>query len=127
MRTSFFVSCGSMSKQLFEPVDSPYLVPFDESFKIHKAATSPPDDCPSKKENAEALDATVAKLAKLQGKLYADDRYAVLLVFQAMDAAGKAGRIRAVISGLTPRGCQSTRSSRRRPRSSITISCGGSS
>ena len=95
-----------MSKTfLFEPVASPYLVPFDDTFKVHKATTKPPDNC-SKKENAEALDRAVGKLAKLQGKLYADDRYAVLLVFQAMDAAGKDGTIKAVMSGVNPQGCQ---------------------
>src|SRR5262249_51944509 len=49
---------------------------------------------------------TVAKLAKLQAKLYADNRYAVLLIFQAMDAAGKDGTIHAVMSGVNPQGCQ---------------------
>ncbi len=96
-----------MSKPiLFEPVASPYLVPFDDSFKLNKAPTSPPDGAPSKKENVEALEAAVDRLAKLQGKLYADDRYAVLLIFQAMDAAGKDGTIRAVMSGVNPQGCQ---------------------
>jgi PPK2 family polyphosphate:nucleotide phosphotransferase len=95
-----------MSKHLFVPVESPYLVPFDESFKLHKAATESPHDCPSKQDNAEALDAAVHKLAKLQGRLYADDRYAMLLVFQAMDAAGKDGTIKAVMSGVNPQGCQ---------------------
>jgi PPK2 family polyphosphate:nucleotide phosphotransferase len=98
---------GAMSKPiLFEPVDSPYLVPFDGEFKIHKAATAPPDDAPGKKENVEALEKFVAKMAKVQGKLYADDRYSVLLVFQAMDAAGKDGTIKAVMTGVNPQGCQ---------------------
>ena len=91
---------------LFEPVESPYLVPFDGAFKLKKAATEPPAGAPSKKQNVEALETTVEKLAKLQGKLYADDRYAFLLVFQAMDAAGKDGTIRAVMSGINPQGCQ---------------------
>jgi PPK2 family polyphosphate:nucleotide phosphotransferase len=95
-----------MSKPiLFEPV-SQYLVPFDDSFKLHKAPTTPPDGAPSKKECVEALEAAVDRLAKLQGRLYADDRYAVLLIFQAMDAAGKDGTIRAVMSGVNPQGCQ---------------------
>lgn len=90
---------------LFDPVDSPYLVSFDDSFKIGKASTEPQDK-PSKQEDVDALAAAVAKLAKLQGKLYADDRYAMLLIFQAMDAAGKDGTIRAVMSGVNPQGCQ---------------------
>ncbi len=48
----------------------------------------------------------VNKISKLQRKLYADDRFALLLVFQAMDAAGKDGTIRAVMSGVNPAGCQ---------------------
>ena len=91
---------------LFDPVESPYLVPFDGDFKISKAHTSPPKDAPGKKENHEALEDAVQKLAKLQGNLYADDRYSVLLIFQAMDAAGKDGTIKAVMSGVNPQGCQ---------------------
>jgi len=90
---------------LFQPVESPFLVPFDDSFKIKKAVTESEDD-PGKPLNVEALEESVAKLAKLQAKLYADDRYSVLLVFQAMDAAGKDGTIRAVMTGLNPQGCQ---------------------
>jgi PPK2 family polyphosphate:nucleotide phosphotransferase len=45
-------------------------------------------------------------LAKLQDKLYAQDRWTVLLIFQAMDAAGKDGAIKHVMSGINPQGCQ---------------------
>jgi PPK2 family polyphosphate:nucleotide phosphotransferase len=90
---------------LFDPVENPYLVPFDESFKLKKVGTEPEDD-PGKAPNVEALEEAVSKLAKLQAKLYANDRYSVLLIFQAMDAAGKDGTIRAVMSGVNPQGCQ---------------------
>lgn len=93
---------------LFDPVDSPYLVPFDSSFEIKKASTKPPDDAPKKKENVEELEDVVDKLTQLQAKLYAQDRYSVLLVFQALDAAGKDGTIRAVMSGVNPQGCHVT-------------------
>jgi PPK2 family polyphosphate:nucleotide phosphotransferase len=89
---------------LFEPVASPYLV--DDEFKINKAPTTPPDHAPGKDENKDALEKQTAKLCKLQEKLYADHRYAVLLVFQAMDAGGKDGTIRAVLSGVNPAGCE---------------------
>lgn len=89
---------------LFDPVESPYLVPFDGSWKIHKAATEPADK-QHKKDNQERLHTTVEKLAKLQGRFYADARYSLLLVFQAMDAAGKDGTIKAVMSGVNPQGC----------------------
>ena len=90
---------------LFDPVDSPYRVPFDDSFKLHKFRTDPADN-PGKEANVVALGNAVEKLSKLQDKLYAHDRYSVLLIFQAMDAAGKDGTIRAVMTGINPQGCQ---------------------
>ena len=54
----------------------------------------------------EALATGVAALAELQDRLYAQDRWAVLLIFQAMDAAGKDGAIKHVMSGVNPQGCQ---------------------
>src|SRR5713101_7260418 len=54
----------------------------------------------------EALAIGVQALAELQDKLYAQDKWAVLLIFQAMDAAGKDGTIKAVMSGVNPQGCQ---------------------
>ncbi|MEO8551045.1 MAG: PPK2 family polyphosphate kinase [Kofleriaceae bacterium] len=92
---------------LFEPVESPFAVPYDDTWKIRKAETTPSSK-PHKKENQERLAETVHKLAKLQGRFYADARYSLLLVFQAMDAAGKDGTIKAVMSGVNPQGCQVT-------------------
>jgi PPK2 family polyphosphate:nucleotide phosphotransferase len=58
-------------------------------------------------DDAEAaLREGVETLAKLQDMLYAQDRWALLLVFQAMDAAGKDGAIKHVMSGVNPQGCQ---------------------
>ena len=54
----------------------------------------------------EALAAGVEVLAHLQDKLYAQDQWAVLLIFQAMDAAGKDGAIKHVMSGVNPQGCE---------------------
>jgi PPK2 family polyphosphate:nucleotide phosphotransferase len=54
----------------------------------------------------EALAKGVTALAELQDKLYAQDKWAVLLIFQAMDAAGKDGAIKHVMSGVNPQGCQ---------------------
>jgi len=53
----------------------------------------------------ELLD-NISELSSLQDKLYASDRYSVLLIFQAMDAAGKDGTIKHVMSGINPQGCQ---------------------
>src|SRR5712671_5813109 len=54
----------------------------------------------------EALAMGVTALAELQDKLYAQDKWAVLLIFQAMDAAGKDGAIKHVMSGVNPQGVQ---------------------
>ena len=54
----------------------------------------------------EILDKNLEDLAEAQELLYADDRYAVLIVLQAMDAAGKDGTIKHVMSGVNPQGCQ---------------------
>lgn len=88
------------------PVPSPYLVPFDGSFRIGAAPTAPPDDTPKEKVLENRLEELNEQLADLQQVLYAHDRYAVLLVFQAMDAAGKDGTIRKVLQGVNPAGCQ---------------------
>jgi PPK2 family polyphosphate:nucleotide phosphotransferase len=59
------------------------------------------------KEHAEqTLMEGIARTAELQDKLYAQDRWALLLIFQAMDAAGKDGAIKHVMSGVNPQGCQ---------------------
>jgi PPK2 family polyphosphate:nucleotide phosphotransferase len=59
------------------------------------------------KEHAErALEEGIARTAQLQDKLYAQNNWALLLIFQAMDAAGKDGAIKHVMSGVNPQGCQ---------------------
>ena len=60
----------------------------------------------SKDEYKRLLDQHVVQLSAQQKLLYASDRYAILLIFQAMDAAGKDGAIRHVMSGVNPQGCQ---------------------
>jgi len=62
--------------------------------------------CKSKKRYRELLEEHVAELSSLQRLHYASDRYALLLIFQGMDAAGKDGAIRHVMSGVNPQGCQ---------------------
>lgn len=89
-----------------KPVHSPFRVPFDGSFAIADSATAPGDDVDGKKSLEKQLARRVENISELQRKLYADDRYSLLLVFQAMDAAGKDGTIRAVMSGVNPAGCQ---------------------
>lgn len=91
---------------LFLPPESAFGVPFDDSFRVADHRTTPPDDADGKKKLEKALADVVDEISTLQRTLYADDRYAVLLVFQAMDAAGKDGTIRAVMSGVNPAGCE---------------------
>ncbi len=91
---------------MFRAAKDPYLVSFDGSFRVKKALAAPPKKAIDKKGNQKKLEKLNDELVDLQRKLYADDRYAVLLVFQAMDAAGKDGTIRAVFSGVNPAGVQ---------------------
>jgi PPK2 family polyphosphate:nucleotide phosphotransferase len=58
-----------------------------------------------KKEAKEEIQRNIEKLSKLQDKFYADNRYSLLIILQARDAAGKDGVIRHVMSGINPQGC----------------------
>lgn len=60
----------------------------------------------SKQDAKEQLVQNIEKLSELQSMLYAQDRYSVLVIFQAMDVAGKDGTIKHVMSGINPQGCQ---------------------
>ncbi len=91
---------------MFKAPKHDYLVGFDEKFRLSDAPHGPPVDAPGKKKCREKLAKVVAEIDRLQHILYAHDRSALLLIFQAMDAAGKDGTIRAVLSGLNPAGCQ---------------------
>jgi PPK2 family polyphosphate:nucleotide phosphotransferase len=73
---------------------------------LDKWATAVKPIYKSKKEYQELLAEHVEKLSSLQQLHYASDRYALLLIFQGMDAAGKDGAIRHVMSGVNPQGCQ---------------------
>jgi PPK2 family polyphosphate:nucleotide phosphotransferase len=90
----------------FEPVDSPYLVPFDGTFKVKRSPTEPPKGERDDDDNEQALGKLNDKLVKLQARLFAENKQSLLVVFQAMDAAGKDGTIRAVLSGLNPAGVE---------------------
>lgn len=91
---------------MFEAMDNQYLVPFDDTFSIDRAKTAPPEDAPGKKESKKQLEDLIDEMRDLQRMLYAQDKFALLLVFQALDAAGKDGTIRAVMSGVNPAGVQ---------------------
>ncbi len=76
--------------------------------QLSKIDTSFTGGFPSKSDVAKLLKKNIDKMAELQDKLYAQDKYSMLLVFQAMDAAGKDGTIKHVMSGLNPQGTKVT-------------------
>jgi PPK2 family polyphosphate:nucleotide phosphotransferase len=86
----------------------PYSVTDGRTFRLKDV--DPRDTGPLKAEDrpraTEALEQGIHAMAALQDMLYAQDRWAVLLIIQAMDAAGKDGVIKHVMSGLNPQGCQ---------------------
>jgi PPK2 family polyphosphate:nucleotide phosphotransferase len=87
---------------------APYRLTDGKKFRLKDVK---PDDtgdltAEDKPQAKEALALGVEALSQLQERLYAQDRWAVLLIFQAMDAAGKDGAIKHVMSGINPHGCQ---------------------
>jgi PPK2 family polyphosphate:nucleotide phosphotransferase len=90
---------------MFEAVKNACLVPFNGDFRIADASTLV-KEVPEDKKYRKKLRKLVEELEELQRRLYASDKHSVLLVFQAMDAAGKDSTIRAVMSGVDPAGCQ---------------------
>ena len=90
----------------FSDQSSPYRIPADGNFDFSDLKTAPGDDIPDKSALKKALKKEIQKIDELQHTLYAEDKRAVLMVFQAMDAAGKDSTIRAVLSGVNPAGFQ---------------------
>ncbi len=89
---------------MFEAPESEYLVPFDGSFEVATASTTPQTD--GRPLRGKYRRQSRENLNKLQRILAAGDRHSLLLIFQAMDAAGKDSTIRAVMQGIDPSGCQ---------------------
>jgi len=89
---------------MFDAPQSPYLVPYDGSFKVSEASSTP--QTRGHRHARKHRKKATGNLRKLQRVLAAGDRHSVLLVFQAMDAAGKDSTIRAVMQGVDPSGCQ---------------------
>jgi len=87
-------------------VAHPYLVPFDGKFSIKRCSAKPPKSVPNKKQLLKQLENIKDELYKLQDVLYAHNKYAILCIFQALDAAGKDSTIRAVTTGINPAGFQ---------------------
>jgi PPK2 family polyphosphate:nucleotide phosphotransferase len=83
-----------------------YCVDRGKDFRLKDHDPGDTGGVKSKGDAERLLQEGVARLAELQDKLYADDQWALLLIIQAMDAAGKDGAIKHVMSGVNPQGCQ---------------------
>ncbi len=83
-----------------------FRVPHHKKIDIKHLPTAVKLFCKSKKEYKKLLEEHIAELTSLQRLHYASNRYALLLIFQGMDSAGKDGAIRHVMSGVNPEGCE---------------------
>ncbi|MEM7304236.1 MAG: PPK2 family polyphosphate kinase [Pseudomonadota bacterium] len=91
---------------MHQSIESPYLVPYDGSFKYKNAQSSIDSEQLDDKRYKKKLNKLTEKIYDLQRIMYAHDRYSLLLIFQAIDAAGKDSTIRHVLTGINPAGCQ---------------------
>jgi PPK2 family polyphosphate:nucleotide phosphotransferase len=83
-----------------------FRVRHGEKVKLREWPTRVKPFCKSKKQYQKLLETHVEDFSSLQRLFYASDRYALLLIFQGMDAGGKDGTIRHVMSGVNPQGCE---------------------
>src|SRR6266481_7248227 len=86
-------------------ISKPYRVEDGAKFRMKDFDPGDTSGVKSKKHAEEELADGVERLSVLQDKLYAQDRWAVLIVLQGMDAAGKDGVIKHVMAGINPQGC----------------------
>jgi PPK2 family polyphosphate:nucleotide phosphotransferase len=95
-----------MARPSFKELAHRYRVTSGDRFRLSRM--DPKDTCGlALKDEADALiQDAIRRMADLQERLYAQDRWSVLLIFQALDAAGKDGVIKHVMSGLNPQGCE---------------------
>jgi PPK2 family polyphosphate:nucleotide phosphotransferase len=96
--------------EVAKKLSKPYCITNGKKFRLTEIDPGDTGELTSedKPRAKEALQTGVQALAELQDVLYAQDRWSVLLIFQAMDAAGKDGAIKHVMSGVNPQGCQVT-------------------
>lgn len=95
-----------MGKLKTSKLTDPFRIADGRKFRIKDADPGYTGGLVSKKDAAEVLARNVARMSELQDKLYAQDKWSLLLIFQAMDAAGKDSAIEHVMSGVNPQGCQ---------------------
>ncbi len=84
----------------------PFRIADGSQFRLKDFDPADTQGLKSKEHAKKDLERGIARLAELQEKLYAQDRWAILLILQAMDAAGKDSTIKHVMSGVNPQGCQ---------------------
>jgi PPK2 family polyphosphate:nucleotide phosphotransferase len=89
-------------------IAEPYRITNGEKFHLKDYDPADTGGMKDKEKALKMLEKSVQLLSHLQEKLYAQDEWAALLIFQAMDAAGKDGAIKHVMSGINPEGCQVT-------------------
>ena len=96
--------------EVAKKLSKPYCITNGKKFRLTEIDPGDTGELTSedKPQAKEALQTGVQALAELQDVLYAQDRWSVLLIFQAMDAAGKDGAIKHVMSGVNPQGCRVT-------------------
>ena len=87
-------------------LEKSYRVDDGKHFRLKEFDSADTGHWDSVEEAKEQLQKDIKRMEELQDKLYAQDRWSVLLIFQAMDAAGKDGTIKHVMSGVNPEGCQ---------------------
>ena len=93
-------------KKMSAKLVKPYRIEHGKHFRLKDYDPGHTAGVRDKEEAKQLLERGVQKLAELQDKLYAQNSWALLLIFQAMDAAGKDGVIKHVMSGVNPQGCQ---------------------
>ena len=87
-------------------LSNPYRIEHGKNFRLRDFDPADTGKVDSKEHAVELLEKGVSRMEELQNRLYAQDNWALLLIFQAMDAAGKDGVINHVMSGVNPQGCQ---------------------
>ena len=96
-----------MAPKTIDRIVPPFVITDGARFRLrHVDPKGPRESSLPREKAADLLRETVARLASLQNRLYAENRWGVLLIFQAMDAGGKDGVIRHVLSGVDPQGCE---------------------
>ena len=100
------VTIGGVTAPSFADIASRYRVTNGARFRLDDIDPADPWGASLKDAAQDLVSEGIARLANLQERLYAQDRWSILLIFQAMDAAGKDSTIKHVMSGVNPQGCE---------------------